>query len=264
MKIKTITEMEKEINELQEQIERLEQMRVDECYGNLEIVKKRNKYFYYLCKNGEKRKYIRMENIHIAKSIAKRDYKKKMIRIASRKIKALEKFLKTYPVIEMRQVYEELHEGRKVFVEPLEESDEQFQQNWINTPNSKTNSYHFQHEFYTNNGERVRSKSEKIIADMLERKGVTYKYEKDLWLKDGRCIFPDFTLLDIVNRRDIYWEHMGKMDEPEYVEHALRKIEEYEKNDIILGKNLIVTFETINSPLDIRLVEKKIDIYLNN
>ena len=35
----------------------------------------------------------------------------------------------------------------------------------------------------TDRGERVRSKSEKIIADYLFRKGIPYKYEKPLYLK---------------------------------------------------------------------------------
>ena len=37
-----------------------------------------------------------------------------------------------------------------------------------------------QTEFITNRGERVMSKSEKIIADELDRWGIPYKYEKPL------------------------------------------------------------------------------------
>lgn len=47
----------------------------------------------------------------------------------------------------------------------------------------------------TNRGERVRSKSEKIIADCFFRKGIPYKYECPLYLKGLGIIYPDFTIL---------------------------------------------------------------------
>lgn len=73
-------------------------------------------------------------------------------------------------------------------------------------------------------GERVRSKSEVIIADMLNRKGISYRYEYPVYLKNVGQIYPDFTVLDAIRRREIYWEHLGMMDDPDYAEMAILRV----------------------------------------
>ena len=40
------------------------------------------------------------------------------------------------------------------------------------------------------------------------------------------------------------------MDDPDYVEKAIRKIAIYEQNEIYLGENLIATFETRKNPMN--------------
>ena len=47
----------------------------------------------------------------------------------------------------------------------------------------------------TEKGERVRSKSEKIMADYFYRNGIEYKYECPLYLKGMGIVYPDFTFL---------------------------------------------------------------------
>ena len=74
--------------------------------------------------------------------------------------------------------------------------------------------------------ERVRSKSEVIIADTLARHGVPYRYEYPLKLKSGRdgafrTIHPDFLCLNVRTRAEFYWEHFGLMDDPDYLERTL-------------------------------------------
>ena len=46
------------------------------------------------------------------------------------------------------------------------------------------------------------------------------------------------------------------MDNPEYCQKALQKLETYAKNGIHIGKNLLVTFETLQKPLDMKIVEQ--------
>lgn len=61
-------------------------------------------------------------------------------------------------------------------------------------------------EFYTAKGEKVRSKSEVIIADVLSREGIPYRYEYPLYLKGIGKVHPDFTVLNVKQRKEIYWE----------------------------------------------------------
>lgn len=45
----------------------------------------------------------------------------------------------------------------------------------------------------TDRGERVRSKTEKIMADYFYRKGIEYKYEQPIYLKGLGTVYPDFS-----------------------------------------------------------------------
>ena len=53
------------------------------------------------------------------------------------------------------------------------------------------------------------------------------------------------------------------MDDPEYARNAIRKIEKtYEKNGIFPGQKLILTFETLQDGLDMKVVESLVKEYL--
>ena len=111
-------------------------------------------------------------------------------------------------------------------------------------------------------GERVRSKSEKILADFFYRRNILYKYEKPLNLKGFGTVYPDFTFLSKKTGQEIYWEHEGMMDKPEYARSAVRKIESYQKNEIYTGDRLILTFETEQSVLNTGVIEGLVKRYL--
>ena len=119
-------------------------------------------------------------------------------------------------------------------------------------------------EFYTTKGERVRSKSELIIADLLEKEGVPYRYEYPIYLKGLGKIYPDFTVLNVRKRKTIYWEHLGMMDDSEYVDRALKKIATYEQNGIFPGENLVLTYETRTNPINQKMVMLMIQHYLKD
>lgn len=97
------------------------------------------------------------------------------------------------------------------------------------------------HRILTLRGELVISKSEMMIADALAREDIPYEYEKDLLL-DGRTIKPDFTIY--WKGATYYWEHCGMMDNADYVKSWNRKKERYQRNGIMEGSHLIVTYES--------------------
>lgn len=69
-------------------------------------------------------------------------------------------------------------------------------------------------------------------------------------------IYPDFTVRHPITGERMYWEHFGRMDDPEYREGACKKIKLYCDNGIIPSISLIATFETSDHPLDVERVEK--------
>ena len=114
----------------------------------------------------------------------------------------------------------------------------------------------------TEKGERVRSKSEKIMADYFFRNGIEYKYECPLYLKRTGIIYPDFTFLSEKTGDEIYWEHCGKVDEPLYARSMIRKINAYEDNGIFSGERLILTYETEQTILNTGKIEQLAKRYL--
>ena len=97
-----------------------------------------------------------------------------------------------------------------------------------------------------------------MIADKLALMGIPYRYEAPLSLDRYTTIYPDFTLLHANAGREIYLEHNGMMDDSGYSVKAVRRINQYIRNGIFPGDGLLLTFETSNTSLDMRIVEKMI------
>lgn len=91
-------------------------------------------------------------------------------------------------------------------------------------------------KFVTEDGHRVRSKSERAIADYLFRNGFRYQYEVPVTIA-GVHLRPDFFLPD-VGPHGTYIEHFG-MDTESYLAQAQRKIQLFAQ----AGLNLITTTE---------------------
>jgi ATP-dependent DNA helicase RecQ len=93
--------------------------------------------------------------------------------------------------------------------------------------------------YATVNGDKVRSKSEVIIANLLAANKIKYIYEKELKYSNGKWILPDFTIIK-ADGSEIYWEHLGMLGIESYDNRWLEKQEIYEK--FYPGK-LITTYE---------------------
>lgn len=155
-----------------------------------------------------------------------------------------------------------LHTQRQLLVTPIEPIWEKELVRWYDSEYHGKEFYEGTAEIVTEKGERVRSKSEKILADYFYRNNILYQYEKPLYLKGYGTVYPDFTFLSKKTRKEIYWEHEGMMDKPEYAKSAVKKIESYQRNGIHLGERLILTFETELTVLNSQIVEELVERYL--
>lgn len=115
--------------------------------------------------------------------------------------------------------------------------------------------------YYTDKKEHVRSKSELIIANTLNKRNIPYHYECELTLND-KTLLPDFTILNKRTREIYIWEHFGMMDDAEYRNRAHNKLEIYAVNNYFLGKNLIATYEDSEAPLNTEIIENLITKFL--
>lgn len=200
-------------------------------------------------------RYLRKKENVLAKSIAQRDYDTMVMNKAEERIQAIEKFLRTYEKTSLKQLYQDTIPGRRKLIEAEIISDAEFAKQWQAVGYTGKGFADEENEIITERGERVRSKSEKIIADKLYSLGIPYRYEYPLELAGNVRIYPDFTILKLPEREEVYLEHFGMMDDADYVDNVLYKLNTYEKNKIYLGMNLFITHETSKNPLNTRALD---------
>ena len=68
-------------------------------------------------------------------------------------------------------------------------------------------------------------------------------------------VYPDFTILNKHTMEIVWLEHCGRMGDAEYTAKMVVKVRSYEKSDIYVGRNLYLTFETLETPFDAGSIE---------
>lgn len=229
--------------------------------GNLRISVDNGKARYY-CIKGKSETYISKKESGLAENLANKSYLTSVTKKAEVKLKQIKRLLYNYSDNEIEEIYESLHHERQKLISPIEPTYHQLLENWLNEPYAKKSFQEGTTVILSNRGERVRSKSEKILADYFDSVGVSYLYEKPLYLKGYGVVYPDFTFYSKKLRNEIYWEHEGMMDKPEYAETAIKKINTYIENGIYPGERLILTYETEQDVLSTNIVRAMVKKYL--
>lgn len=125
----------------------------------------------------------------------------------------------------------------------------------------QTNCAHPEHLLHKSlNGERLRSKSEVIIANALYMNQIPYRYECELVLGDA-ILYPDFTILHPDTLEVYYWEHFGMMHQISYRENTWQKLRLFGEYQIFPFHQLITTYESEEVSLDSEMIQKIIEIY---
>lgn len=212
-------------------------------------------YFHYGKEPSKSGTYIKKKDEQLIRTLAKKDYNKKLYHLAAQQNEWIDQALRRIPQKELNEIYED-NSIRLSWCEPYVVSDEAYKAWWEMSEHSPKEYDADMPEIYTEKGERVRSKSEKIIADKLYMMGISYRYEYPINLNGYGTVYPDFTLLDLPKRKEIIYEHFGMMDSPEYSRKAIKKMNLYMKNGYCPGVNFMATFETMESPLDVKCLEK--------
>lgn len=206
----------------------------------------------------------KIHEINAIKELAIKEYHKALLPLIKKEIKYLKLLLKTEEQIE--NAYNGMYEGKRILFEPDLIPTSKIIEDFENTTYEGLSfDDNDQTEYYTNRGERVRSKSEKIIADELARQKIPYKYEKPLVLfVDGKQkqFFPDFTVLNKTTGKIIYLEHLGMMDNSYYYNNTLNKLDIYEKNGLLIGKDILFFHESSRQPLNTRTIDDYINEFL--
>ena len=218
------------------------------------------KYFKWYESDGGISRYIPKKNRRYAELLAKKKYLSLLRNDILQEIEAIDSFLKyqnSKQDLAQKLLEDEAYaELLTSYVCPVSEE----LLNWMDSPYESNPRFPEKLVYRTKSDSYVRSKSEAIIASALFSKNIPYHYEELLVLGED-SFYPDFTIKHPITGKILYWEHFGMMEKSEYARKTFSKLQNYASYGIVLGINLIATFETIEQPLDILQVERMIESY---
>ncbi len=224
--------------------------------------------YYMRRKDSSEKVYLNRDKQPVLEDILQRQFEENLLASARLEMKALERSKKTLsPCLSLYKdtaLFNRIPEEFREHVHINKETEDDYVKNWRSARyyRAKTTDKHI-HETLAK--DKVRSKSEVLIADRLFNAGIPYRYEEKLVLEEDvlgpeslQTYYPDFTILKKSTREIVYWEHLGKMGDPAYCRDNLAKLHVYMRHGIVQGKNLIITYESS----DIPLFTKDVDILI--
>ncbi len=123
-------------------------VRVTSCNNNYQ--------YYYIDRINKKSKYAAVHEINKVKEIIQHDYDIKVNDELKLLIPRLERFIDTYDIKSIDDIYSKLPKGKQLLVEPIIETDEQFIERWRELHPGSQNTYPQDGIYKTNRGERKR------------------------------------------------------------------------------------------------------------
>ncbi|MCR5754055.1 MAG: hypothetical protein K6G30_04465 [Acetatifactor sp.] len=228
----------------------------------LRVCKRKCGFQYYLEDKEGKRTYVKVRDVEKVRKVAQREYDVSIHKTLLALRNRLERFLKLYDIESIEKEYEKLCEAKKMLVTPVVMTDEEYIKQWEHDNKGGMNPFPDVGQYLTNKGEYVRSKSEKILADLFYKHGIPYIYEPAFELANGSYVYPDFALLNVRERKTIYWEHFGLISDGEYAKRTLQKLSCYEESGMQIGVDLLFSMESESMPLNLRQIEKKIIMHV--
>ena len=275
---KFIELIENRIQELEKALKQKQTSLKHAPEGSVRIVQNKGCFQFYLRKGKSdlQGKYMPRSHEKVARALIQKEYDLKAVFALTKELEYLKKLAKNYNKNSAATAYENLTETRQRLIEPLTLSDTQDVEKWLHIEYRHKGFDAQQVQLFTDNNERVRSKSEVLIANALKANNIPYRYEfpiiinrtagsgvSDIHNEEDLCTFyPDFYCLNLRTRQEYIWEHYGLMNDSDYAIQAADKIMLYQANGYFPGKNLIITMETTNSPLSSKAIKQIIEIYL--
>ena len=245
----------------------LKKLRMD-LQININLLKQKDRKFFLMInrtktghfylkydKKIKKRTYISKNDKQTIRALAQDTYESKLLKCAQKELSEVECCIKKLENgHNVNNVFDSLANEIKAYVIPMALDDE-YAKAWqeqrfrrYNIAPSET--------LKADRGEYVRSKTELYIANRLYALGIPYHYEKPLMIKKNNSYcHPDFTILNKRTREVFIWEHLGLMGDSKYRESNIEKIELYASEGYVIGKNLIITFESGERTLSTEFID---------
>lgn len=256
----------KRVKELKAAIKLLEKSLSESPEGVLYVSSSHGR-LQWQCRVGGVKSFLSNSEADRINELAQKKYYELVLESWRKQYEALVRLRQDYHSNDGGEILASMRQEFRNLVAPLLPSGDQFVENWRKFRYRGKNLAGA--TLMSVDGVKVRSKSELLIADMMSASGVPYRYEfpyKMNWQDaDGResrvKVYPDFTCLNPHTRQEFVWEHFGMMDDSEYAQGAIEKLDQYERNGFVYGENFIFTMETRAKPLDSRRIQRVINKY---
>ena len=143
--------------------------------GRIRIQKRGKATYYYLIKDGNECGTL-LDNSYmpLIMQLAQKSYLTKVLREATAEMDIIKRMIKKYPKETIEETYLSLSSDRKALIKPIILPDAEFAKQWLEEDYIHKPIGEDIPVFMTARGERVRSKSEQIIADHLNSYGLPY------------------------------------------------------------------------------------------
>lgn len=230
--------------------------------GRLGTVKSNGKT-YYTRNSGSERRYLGDEKNDDVRKLKMRRFAETGIEIAEKNIVMLEAVREGYMQVDREHVMSILpktYQVNRMSKQP--EAEMIWPDLWERAEYLKKENFEYEMpEHITVKGEKVRSKSEVNIANMLYEKGIPYRYEERLQLRNGKLISPDFTIYVKSEGRTKILEHCGAFYKTSYVEQYAWKVRNYIASGIIPNRDVFFSYEDMDGNIDTRAIDLIMEIY---
>lgn len=252
-----------QLSDLSKRILNLKQQIAKAPRGNLRVSSHKGKTTFYACQDPSNRNgtYLNSSQEAEIRGLAQKKFDILLQKELESEASTLTQWLETTKTFKTpQQLLEELSPPIRALVTIQDSnstvSPDQRARKWQEQSYPK-----FQKEINTGlfslKGEEMRSKSEVLLADRFREFGIPYRYEQVL-THPRRNLVPDFIVYDKRTGKCYIWEHFGMLDNEYYLADQMDKLGRYADLGYVIGKNLIVTFEGRNTPLNIGLIDKMI------
>lgn len=133
---------------------------------------------------------------------------------------------------------------------------------WIKQTYKQSMSYPKNLRISTEAGHKVRSKTERMVSNLMYSSGIPYRYEQ-VYMFGSREVSPDFTVLDTMTYQEKIIEIAGMMDDAEYVSKFYEKMKLYAQYGWLPDINLLILYESKDHPLNMDFARARIGQFLN-
>lgn len=276
MNIELQSHIKNEINHLEsirsKQLLELEEL--SSLRSKVLIASKRGDYhFYYERGEDKSRRYLGSENSKLINKIKRAHFLDASLKTLDSNLAVLETALKRYqpyseehisqklPIAYRLKEYKESHGNAKLpydGIKWLKSVNEKKQEICSKYPDSHSDGLRVQRA----NGEWMRSKSEVMIADLLDFHGIPFIYELPHYC-NGKWIRTDFTILSRKDfQSEILLEHLGLINMSNYRSSIGEKIADYMSAGYNPNINLFFTFDNLDQSYSLLPLQNIINNWL--